>query len=775
MHRKSRIVVACGIILVTALVAGPSAEGASFTVHDVTGLETALTTAAGNGEDDTITVQSGTYELSAGLVYAAVPGENYGLTIAGVSPSATVIQPASGAGGFRLLRLSSPIATADGGALLTVRGIGFRESTGGGLAVSTRDGGIHLEEVTVSGCQAVDGGGAVLSSLTGSVVIEDSIFTDNEASVDGAGLKITVEISPVLIANTVVASNLAGSGVTGSGGGIALQVDPYTPSSVTIVNSTIVNNIAQEYGGGVYYHGYNPAAVLEISNTIARDNRADAGGNDGDDLWLETAPSGLPPVTVVMLNDLIGDAANPATGQSEDLVVTDMTNFNSTALTAADPKLDRHYRLTAASPCIDGGTVSVTSLPLEDFEGQGRVGGVEPDIGADEYYLTVTSVSDVAGLRSALQNAAANGTADLIEVSAGTYTVSTPLAYSALYDEIYPLTVRAAGGGPVVLDGGNSTHILEIQTNTAKLHRWPDVSIQGLTFHRGTASFSMGGAVVATAGVGELEFERCTFTASSSTGMGSGAGALMASSVSGDIVVTLCRFSGNTVLDQGAGGAAWLQAGGSLAVLGSLFDSNQAGALGGAVIISTPLNGAVTLAGNTFAANQAPGTGGADGHGGAVHVVMNGPFATLSLGNNLFTGNTAGHGGHDGDDLWADTDPDMDGIGSTVVAFNNLFGPNADPTTGASEDLVVTEVDAYSQGDNLTSPPMLDATYHPLTGSPCIDAGNFDAPHATTDLDGNPRIMGAAIDIGAYEFAGDLLFADGFESGGMGRWSGSTP
>ncbi len=47
----------------------------------------------------------------------------------------------------------------------------------------------------------------------------------------------------------------------------------------------------------------------------------------------------------------------------------------------------------------------------------------------------------------------------------------------------------------------------------------------------------------------------------------------------------------------------------------------------------------------------------------------------------------------------------------------------------------------------------VDGDYHLLPDSPCIDAGdpNYIAEPNETDLDGNPRVRGDAIDMGAYE------------------------
>lgn len=60
--------------------------------------------------------------------------------------------------------------------------------------------------------------------------------------------------------------------------------------------------------------------------------------------------------------------------------------------------------------------------------------------------------------------------------------------------------------------------------------------------------------------------------------------------------------------------------------------------------------------------------------------------------------------------------------------------------------------------------PLLGDDFVPLTGSPCIDAGNHDGIESSHDLAGNPRFYGNGIDIGAYEsflvVVKDVLWGD---------------
>ncbi|MBI3951138.1 MAG: right-handed parallel beta-helix repeat-containing protein [Acidobacteria bacterium] len=113
----------------------------------------------------------------------------------------------------------------------------------------------------------------------------------------------------------------------------------------------------------------------------------------------------------------------------------------------------------------------------------------------------------------------------------------------------------------------------------------------------------------------------------------------------------------------------------------------------------------------------------------------------------------------------------IESSGSSVKVTNCIFnnsGGSADilPTQAASRrlsDLTVRNclldrdsLNLVGRNGNIMGDPRfvnpLDGDYHLGAGSPAIDAGDSMAPGLpATDLDGNPRIVGSAVDIGAYE------------------------
>jgi hypothetical protein len=86
------------------------------------------------------------------------------------------------------------------------------------------------------------------------------------------------------------------------------------------------------------------------------------------------------------------------------------------------------------------------------------------------------------------------------------------------------------------------------------------------------------------------------------------------------------------------------------------------------------------------------------------------------------------------------------GSGGKAVVSNSNFDTSKSSAPGSITDA----------GGNQLSPPLFvnaaAGDYREAAGSPTIDAGAVDPAIGTLDLAGNPRVQGATVDIGAYEF-----------------------
>jgi parallel beta-helix repeat protein len=103
-----------------------------------------------------------------------------------------------------------------------------------------------------------------------------------------------------------------------------------------------------------------------------------------------------------------------------------------------------------------------------------------------------------------------------------------------------------------------------------------------------------------------------------------------------------------------------------------------------------------------------------------------------------------------------------------IVYYNFSNYTNDDYTRGSyfTNCCVSFPINSYSGANNFTNPPVFvnlaTGDYHLDSASTCINVGNNSFVASSTDLDGNPRIVGGIVDIGAYEnqFAGSPHFVN---------------
>nr|NIW46316.1 hypothetical protein [Gammaproteobacteria bacterium]NIW97089.1 hypothetical protein [Phycisphaerae bacterium] len=116
--------------------------------------------------------------------------------------------------------------------------------------------------------------------------------------------------------------------------------------------------------------------------------------------------------------------------------------------------------------------------------------------------------------------------------------------------------------------------------------------------------------------------------------------------------------------------------------------------------------------------------------------------------------------------LWGNTNPEEQGQAAQiygsyhpVINYCCIEGWTGD--LGGSGN-IGTDPCFVEQGCWDVNGVWIEGDYHLLLGSPCIDAGDPDyiLEPDETDLDGNPRVIGGRIDMGAYEYFSPRPFAE---------------
>jgi hypothetical protein len=398
-------------------------------------------------------------------------------------------------------------------------------------------------------------------------------------------------------------------------------------------------------------------------------------------------------------------------------------------------------------------------------------GGVLLTLGLWSAVPVQAATFDVPGNFPTIQaaiNASANG--DTVVVEPGTYLENIDFKGKLI-------TVRSAQGpGVTTIDGGGVAPVVNFSTAETSA-----AVLEGFTLQHGngTAPFGYegGGVHINSASptvVGNF------ITANNSCSGGSGISVAFASPTIRDNTITgngkqpICSGNwGGGIYVRGAastqivhntitnntsdfGGGISLFAAGTPTLLNNTISGNNANYEGGGIDIANQSdatvvqnvisgNSAVNEGGglylltpsgtrgplfvnNTFASNAAPDSG--------VH--LGGFDGQVQLSNNIVVGSAA-QPAVLCDTTYSSTSP--------VFDHNDLFNSGGPAAAGSC-------VNFLANGANISADSRFAAEgdYHLTAGSPAIDAGNSSAPSLpATDLDGKPRISGAAVDQGVYE------------------------
>lgn len=176
---------------------------------------------------------------------------------------------------------------------LTVSGLTLANgSTSGGGGAIRAEAQLTVVNSVITGSSASGPGGGIYSGGGGEgsdngVVIENSVISDNEARYYGGGIAIYNAELDSVINNTTITGNRVDQGESGGdGGGIAFDsfydsdYDFQPTGGLTISNSTISYNYAEDDGGGAHFDtdGNTDIAITIINSTISTNTTEDDGG-----------------------------------------------------------------------------------------------------------------------------------------------------------------------------------------------------------------------------------------------------------------------------------------------------------------------------------------------------------------------------------------------------------------------------------------------------------------------------------------------------------------
>jgi len=423
-------------IFVWLLCLSAGSQAATFTVTTPAEFQTALTTAQGNGQDDTIHVSSGNYAIGSTLTYDTA--ENFGLNIVGAGASTSILD---GGESVQIMNL-----TGTGNGDVSISGLTLqrgRNGDVGGLggalfANNSANGSITIEHCVVTNSTSVKNtGGAWIGAVNGDLTVTNSSFTRNSCDIgtadDGCGLYLYFDTATAagnaVVRNNDISYNTLNTNPDpiGNCDGAGLMIYHLGTSGAghafTIENNTITNNLSYEGVAGMSLHLLHPENTIVISGNTFSENTSGP------------IPSGMPIQISGAGAHVYSEGGNITINSNQFL---DNVNHDPFGL--------------GAGLCLD-------NMPRGTLQMMGNVfaGNQNDGIGGG---LMVLSLGDDVTSANIVQNLFVNNQAGLIEGSGGGLSLSSSVDVNLINNTFYNNSAP---------DGGGMTYYAEAAADVASL------------------------------------------------------------------------------------------------------------------------------------------------------------------------------------------------------------------------------------------------------------------------------------------------------------------
>lgn len=631
---------------------------------------------------------------------------------------------------------------------------------------SARDYKSNITKITGNWSSAVE-------TRTGHSVTRSGIDGFTISCSGGSG--VNCASSPVIANNIFTGSDFYGINCYYSSATICNNIITANRSSGIWCNNaspTVFNNIISINGqGGIYC--YRASSPIITNNTIVANTHGTGG------IYCDSNSAPRIKNNIVAFNESgIKSSGNPVLTNN---CVYNPNTTNFTGLTAGagdistDPQLVAveygQFHIRLGSPCVDAGDGSAVGTGWLDMDGQARVQGTHVDIGADEsdgtkwdYAPIVVRVkpdgSDAADgsswdkakktIQAGVDVASSQG--GEVWVAKGTYVENVFMPpYAYLYGGFAGTeteqNARDRKANVTIIDGGGGTgNVVTMRTGYSITRS----GIDGLTIRNGE-----GAGISGEHSSPVIENNNVTANAGGGIGFSYSSAIIRGNAVTDNHLGGIGAGGSPTIMDNWVtgNGATGVTVSGSGKVIHNVILNNGGvyGHMGSGVLCGS---GSPTVSGNIIARNS-------DYNGGGIYVGQSSP----TICNNTIVGNKATYGA-----AIFFSNSGASTISNNIIAFNTggiydqsnstapvlrnncVFNPGGINYTGLSAG-----TGDFSADPLFTS--LVSGNYHLTSASPCINAGWNDAPGIPLqDFDGQKRIQGTTVDIGADEWwpgAGD--------------------